>query len=482
MIQDHLNFRARLSGHDIAIHYGGQAITFEELRDQVRAVAASLRQFDLPPGSIVSTCMADKALDWVLALAIHHEGLVSCSNLGYSSVNAFETDLWITDRALSHGSPARTWQLNADKLAALPAPTADFSPRGFSSHDSPVRLFLTSGTTGHRKVVALSEPILLERVKARSGVFEPQKILTPMPLGASVGFNNALLALVRGMPLLVAKSNEEALYLIEQQDIESFYGSPAQILGLLRTVATKGTRPAKLSVVKSTGGPLSPMLIRGVRQWLCPLLVNEYGATETGSAAICLPAESDDATITGLPLPGCEIEIVDAAHRPIAHGDEGTVRIRTPYMAQAYHGNATQTAESFRDGFFYPGDRGRWGPDGRLVLAGRTMEIINRGGVKIAPAMIDAVMLEQPHVIDAAAFAAPGPGGLQEVAAAVVAGDDFDAETFRAALHRRLGATREPKAILRLTAIPRNETGKVQREELTNILLAETHRYATKLS
>ena len=62
-------------------------------------------------------------------------------------------------------------------------------------------------------------------------------------------------------------------------------------------MATRGERPATLSVVKSTGGPLSPTLIRGVKQWLCPLLVNEYGATETGGAAICLPEEE---------MPTCE--------------------------------------------------------------------------------------------------------------------------------------------------------------------------------
>lgn len=482
MIQDYLVFRSQVSGNAIAVVSRVRQQTFAELRDRVRAVASDLRQRGLPSGSVVGTCVSDKALDWVLTLAIHHEGLVSCSNLGYSPFEAVDADWLFTDRALKHGDPATTSLVDWAWLDSLPSPASDFGPRAFPSPDAPTRLFLTSGTTGQRKAVGLSDRVHMGRIEARATIFEPLKLITIMPIGGVVGFNLALFALVRGAPMYVATTSEDALDLIGQYGIESFIGSPVQILGLLRTATAKGVRPASLSVVRSAGGPLSPALIRGVRERLCPMLVNEYGSTESGRSAVCVLADEMDAALSGVTLPGCDIQIVDEQHRLVPPGEEGIVRIRTPYMAQAYHANVEQSALSFRDGFFYPGDRGRRVPDGQLVLVGRESEIINRGGVKIDPAMIDAVMLEQPFVNDAAAFAAPGPGGLPEVAAAVVVEVGFDAAAFRAALHKRLGHTREPKAILRLLSIPRNAAGKVQREDLAEVLLQATRQRVSQPS
>ena len=471
MIQEYLAFRARLSGQATAVVTPERQLTFAELRDRVRAVSAHLRQLGLPSDSVVVTCIADKALDWVLTLAIHHEGLVSCSNLGYTPLEGVDADWCFSDRQLSHGDPARTTLVDWVWLEALPSALGDIQPKVFAETDAPTRLFLTSGTTGHRKAVALSDREHLGRVEARGSVFEPFKIFTPMPLGAGVGFNLALFALVRGAPLYVAAAGDEALDLMARHGVESFVASPVQILGLLRSVSAKGARPASLSVVRSTGGPLSPELIRGVRERLGAVLVNEYGSTESGRSALCFVEDERSAVSSGVILPGCVIEVVDEAERPLPLGEEGRVRVRTPYMAQAYEGNAEQSARYFRNGFFYPGDFGCLASDGQLQLVGRESEIINRGGVKIDPATIDAVMLEQPWVRDAAAFAAPGPGGLPEIAAAVVVEDGFDAAVFRAALRKRLGYTREPKAILRLPSIPRTAVGKVQREALAEILM-----------
>ncbi len=476
MIQHYLAFRAQVSGQATAVVTADRQMSFAVLMERVRAVSAHLRQLNLPAGSLVVTYIADKALDWVLTLAIHHEGLVSCSNLGYAPSEIVNSDWRFSDRGLQHGDLTRTSVVDWAWLDALPSASVDIAPRAFPQFEAPTRLFLTSGTTGHRKAVALSDRAHLARVEARGSVFEPFKIFTPMPLGAGVGFNLALFALVRGAPLYEAPTGEDAFNLLARHAVESFVGSPMQILGLLRAVSANGVRPAALSVVRSTGGPLSPALISGVREQLGAVLVNEYGSTESGRSALCVVTDGQSAAHAGMALPGCVVQIVDAEHRPLPLGEEGTVRIRTPYMAQGYHGNAEQSARSFRDGFFYPGDCGRLESNGQLLLVGRQSEIINRGGVKIDPATIDAVMLEQPWVRDAAAFAAPGPGGLPEIAAAVVVEDGFDAAVFRAALRKRLGYTREPKAILRLPSIPRTAVGKVQREALAEILMQAAGR------
>ena len=77
MIQHYLAFRAQVSGQATAVVTADRQMSFAVLMERVRAVSAHLRQLNLPAGSLVVTYIADKALDWVLTLAIHHEGLLS---------------------------------------------------------------------------------------------------------------------------------------------------------------------------------------------------------------------------------------------------------------------------------------------------------------------------------------------------------------------------------------------------------------------
>ncbi len=67
-----------------------------------------------------------------------------------------------------------------------------------------------------------------------------------------------------------------------------------------------------------------------------------------------------------------------------------------------------RTPTSFRDGYFRTGDQGVLDAQGYLTLTGRLKELINRGGEKISPLEVDAVLLAHPAVAEAVSFAAPG--------------------------------------------------------------------------
>ena len=128
MIQEHLLFRSVVSADELALCSGEQKKTFAELNRCVRSVAVVLRQLDLPQGSVVLTCLADKALDWILTLAIHHEGLVSISNLGYSALEAIDAKLIVSDKALQVSQSARTLLIDWRWLESLPLASEDFAP------------------------------------------------------------------------------------------------------------------------------------------------------------------------------------------------------------------------------------------------------------------------------------------------------------------------------------------------------------------
>ena len=125
--------------------------------------------------------------------------------------------------------------------------------------------------------------------------------------------------------------------------------------------------------------------------------------------------------------------------------------------------NPTAKAEAFSDGWFRTGDIGRVDAEGRLVLDGRIKEMINRGGEKIAPAEIDAVLLSHPDVAQAVAFARPHARLGEEVAAAVVPAGELDMPGLRRFLGERLAAFKVPRTILVVDDIPKGPTGKLRR-------------------
>ena len=94
---------------------------------------------------------------------------------------------------------------------------------------------------------------------------------------------------------------------------------------------------------------------------------------------------------TGYVAPWAELEIVDHNDRPVPAGSEGIVRIRATCQGAPYPPERAAENTSFRDGWFYPGDLGRYETDGLLVLTGRTSEVINVGGLKLAPEVIEEI-------------------------------------------------------------------------------------------
>jgi acyl-CoA synthetase (AMP-forming)/AMP-acid ligase II len=141
------------------------------------------------------------------------------------------------------------------------------------------------------------------------------------------------------------------------------------------------------------------------------------------------------------------------------------VRIRGARVATAYIGDAEASADAFRDGGFYPGDIGRLGADGVLIIEGRADDRMNLGGFKLMPGVVEAVALECPGVTAAAAFAAPDERGLDCCWLAVVRGPDFDRQ--RLVDHLAASPVELPDIRFAWTeAIPRNAMGKIERRRL----------------
>ena len=132
---------------------------------------------------------------------------------------------------------------------------------------------------------------------------------------------------------------------------------------------------------------------------------------------------------------GVHIRIVDADGRRCSAGAEGEVWVLGPTVARGYLGNPTETARSFVAGWFRTGDLGSIDQDGYLFLTGRIKNVIDRGGEKISPEYVEAVLAECSGVTEAVVFAVPDATFGERVGAAVVVSqvERFGSEQIRQA-------------------------------------------------
>jgi oxalate---CoA ligase len=149
-----------------------------------------------------------------------------------------------------------------------------------------------------------------------------------------------------------------------------------------------------------------------------------------------------------------------------AAGESGFVWLNTPALMQGYLDRDDLTAQVVRDGWFMTGDIGVLDERGRLHLRGRERDEINKGGAKIYPADVDAVVERFPQTKDVCTFALDDPTYGQNVGMALVL-DDASAGTI-GALHAWMKQhLAEPKMPVRwylVDAIPRTSRGKINRD------------------
>jgi amino acid adenylation domain-containing protein len=212
-------------------------------------------------------------------------------------------------------------------------------------------------------------------------------------------------------------------------------------------------------------------------------LVNGYGPTETVVTATAFevpPGGSAGwgaAVPIGRPLGGRSAYVLDAAGEPAPAGVPGELCIGGAEVARGYLGRPELTAEKFvPDAFgrepggrlYRTGDRVRWLESGQLEFLGRTDQQVKVRGFRIEPGEVEAALLADARVREAAVVAredAPGERRLVAYVAAAGAGELPVAE-LRSALRERLPEHMVPAAFVLLDRLPLNASGKTDRRAL----------------
>ncbi len=244
---DHLVFRAKLEPNSVALQGVGRQLTFDQLLDIAKKIGSKLRQTGIRPGQIVITSIPDKFMDWIVTLALFHEATITCSNHGYAPIDpAFECDWVITNREVDHFPAERTIRIDRKWMDEARELSSGIDQMDYPSGESPVRLYLTSGTTGQRKAVAFGLDRLVARVKQGAALGGLPKRIGLLKLSAQVDFAACATCLLNGAPIYCTRTSKETVDLIRQFSLETLHGSPDQIAGLIEHLVAQGAMSRSL--------------------------------------------------------------------------------------------------------------------------------------------------------------------------------------------------------------------------------------------
>jgi len=446
--------------------------TFLEMLELSQKLAEEFSKKGVRPRHTISTFL-QSALDWLATLAAFHEAAVPVSLWGTGNVSNLDV-AWFISQSFRDDIPKKnTILLDLESIEKQP-PTKQHPRTLYSRPDIPMRYVLTSGTTGEPKVVNFSGDTISSRLAQLDTYWaDSRPELNFMGLSTTGGFFSALAALRHGYPYLAEGAIERSsLERAREHKIQVLAGSPNQIGKALQLITKHNIKIPTLVEVRTAGSSPSERLVTAVHEQLGVPLKSVYGSTEGGGIAFNTLSPGDDVSIAGSMVSGVELEISKEDTEANEQAEAfGKIRYRGKGLASGYVG-PIDSDSSFHDGWFYPGDAGYFDFAGRLVLAGRTDELLNVGGTKVNPSTIEDSAVTFSEVSDAAICLIERVPGVEEVAIGISLNSPFDSRRLDQELRSKF-PTSHPTIFMAVNEIPRNQMGKIMREELKAQILKE---------
>jgi acyl-CoA synthetase (AMP-forming)/AMP-acid ligase II len=350
------------------------------------------------------------------------------------------------------------------------APPSAAQPNGTGS-----TVLFTSGSTGTPKGVELPEPQLLfvaQQVVAHHELTAEDRGFNPLPLShVNPQVVGVLATLVAGAALVLdGRFHRTGFWeLMRDRRITWINAVPAILAVLARTGELDP--PESLRFLRCASAPL-PDHVREAFAGRSVIL--SWGMTEAASQITSTPL-LDAGVAAGVGFPrGSEVQSRQPDGRVSEVGEPGELWIRGPGVIRSYLFGAVPDRFD-NGGWLSTGDIGAIEADGSVTLAGRSDDVINRGGEKVYPGEVEEVLLGDPRVLEAVVVGRPDAILGTVPVAYVIAVDptSVDPQRFATELLSRcaehLAAFRRPVQITVVTDLPRAPAGKVRRSEVRQL-------------
>jgi len=493
----------------------GLRYTYRSLQERVSRVARGFYAIGVRPGDRVAILMSNHP-DWIIAdLAICSLGCVMVAlntwvttrELKYLLSHSDTDTLILEDRFMKYDYFAMLDQLqphsesipalkriihtglcpyrgstafeDLDRLGdAIASEAVAAAARAVQPEDIACLLY-TSGSTSTPKGVQLQHFPLIENmwdIGERMHVDHRDRLWLAVSLFWGFGCENALFnMLVHGGCLVLQQSFDagEALRVIEKERCTVFYGTPNMALAM----ADHPDRAQRdLSSLRTGGMPGTPEQLRLAIELGVTEISHIYGLTEVYGNCCVTDARLDPPvkrfTSVGRPLPGMDMRVAGPDRERVPVGEVGEIQVRG-FVTPGYYKDEERTAAAFTaDGYFRTGDLGCMDAEGFVYYRGRIKEMIKTGGISVAPAEIEEVLMAHDAVRLAFVVGIPDEEREEVIGAVIVPRvNAVEPAVLVEACRRELASFKVPR-LFRFVAeesLPLTTTGKVQKNRLVEL-------------
>jgi acyl-CoA synthetase (AMP-forming)/AMP-acid ligase II len=457
----------------------GRAYSHAEAARAVRAAAGALAARGVRTGEIVALC-APNSPEYAIAFhAVAALGaVVTTINPAYTT-NEIVFQLEHAGARAVIGAPEMLDRARGavDELYELgdygepgPVPAPDIDPEDL------VALPYSSGTTGLPKGVMLSHRNLVANIlqsNAQQPVTEDDTLVGVLPFFHIYGLNVVMNAVLRNGATVVTMPRfdlEGYLKLVEEHRATKAHLVPPIVLALAKSTLVERYDLSSLQLVNSGAAPLGAELAEAAATRVgCPV-VQGYGMTESSPVTHVTPTDPDyhrPGTI-GPPVPNTECKIAELpGGAELDPGEEGEVCVRGPQVMRGYLNDPDATAATVdTEGWLHTGDVGHADDDGYVVIVDRVKELIKYKGYQVAPAELEALLVEHPAVAEAAVIGRRDEEAGEVPVAFVALDGDATPDEIQAYVAERVAPYKKLRALEVVDEIPKSPSGKILRRKL----------------
>lgn len=350
----------------------------------------------------------------------------------------------------------------------------------FPKEDDLSEILFTTGTTGKSKGIEVTcgcNIAIAQNVMDSVQIGKDEVELITTPINHSLAIRRTYGAIYNGSSLVLTdgiKFVEDFFKSLDTYKITAITFVPAILEQVLKFAKDRfASYKNQLNYIQLGSAPLSENNKKILTQMFPDTrLYNTYGATESGCTVILeFSKYGDKQKCIGRTTVNTEILFVDESRNPVEASPEnpGILAFRGKMNMKGYYKEPEITAEVMDDqGVVYTNDLGYLGDDGLVYLLGRQGEVINMGGIKIAPTEIEEVVMKHEMIKDCACIPIPDEITTEAPKLFVVLneGFGFDQKELSKYMLSKLESLKVPKVFEVIDEIPRTFNGKIIRKEL----------------
>lgn len=359
-----------------------------------------------------------------------------------------------------------------EKTPECPFPT----PPAISPKEDLAVLPYSSGTAGLSKGVMITHFNLVANTLQSMNAVEAREddiLISFLPFNHIYGLTYFLCGSIYSgaRQVVMGRFNaEECLRLMEKYRVTLFFGVQPALLAFLNLPNLGSYNLSSLRYIWIGAAPLAAAVAQTIREKFGVPVARHYGLSEASPTTHCNFPDSPKDGSVGIAVSDLEDRIMDMekGETEMQAGEPGELAVRGPNVFQGYWKHPEDTKLALRGGWLYTGDIAWKDEEGYIFILDRKKEMIKYRGYQIAPAELEAIIMEHPGVKDCAVVGIPQEN-LEEIPKAFVVlreGHDLDAEEIKAFVAERVAPYKKIRDVAFILEIPKNPSGKILRRIL----------------